>query len=98
MSCSDRRPPARTRALVCRDEPLVPEGEADVVQTLQQAPAGVVVDLERGDDITGGHGAGDEVHRDRGARVVLEELPQQLHVVLTALGGEKPLLPAVSAE
>src|SRR6478609_4911850 len=38
--------PRRPRGLEGRDIGLVPEGDADVVQTLQQAPPRVVVDVE----------------------------------------------------
>src|SRR3954449_2668858 len=38
--------PRRPTTLVCRDVALVPESDADVVETLEQPPPGVVVDVE----------------------------------------------------
>src|SRR4051794_4826437 len=40
----------RTGRLEGRDVGLVTQGDADVVQTLEESPADVVVDLERGDE------------------------------------------------
>ena len=90
--------PGRSRALVCRDVALVAQRERDVVEAFEQTPAGVVVHLEGGGEIARRDRPRLEVDGDRGARLVLEELPQQLDVVLVALRGEQAGLAAVAAE
>src|SRR3954453_13121304 len=72
--------------------------QTDVVQTLQQAPTRVLVDLEAGDDVLGGDAAGLEIDGDLSAGLVLQELPQQLDITLIRLRGEEPLLAGVAAE
>src|SRR5512139_2701636 len=74
-SAGDGGLPARTAPLIGGDVTFVPQGEADVVEALEEAPAGVVVDLEARHDVAGGDGARHEVDGDRGAGVVLEQLP-----------------------
>src|SRR5690606_20185866 len=55
----------------------VPKGEGDVVESLHQAPTGVVVDLEGRAEVLGPYGLLGKVHSDLGAGLVLEDLPQQ---------------------
>ena len=88
----------RAARLEISDKILVSQGQADVVEALEQPPAGVVVDLEGGHDLSGVDRPGDEVDRDLGTGVVLEVLPDQLDVVLRDDRGEQSLLAAVSAE
>src|SRR4051812_48661953 len=73
---------ARPSRLEIRDEIFVSQGEPDVVEALQEAPAGVVVDLEGGDDLAGPDRPADQVDGDLRAGVVLQVLPDQLDVVL----------------
>src|SRR5450830_1090872 len=74
------------------------QGQADVVEALHQAPAGVVVHLQRHDDVDAAHLLGRQVDGHLGARRRLEDLPDQLDVLLGELGGQKPLLAGVAAE
>src|SRR4051812_17864322 len=59
------------RALVGGDVVLVPERDGDVVQAVQQPPAGVLVQLEGGGDALGPHLTRLKVHSDLGSRVLL---------------------------
>src|SRR5450830_262206 len=74
------------------------QGQADVVEALHQAPAGVVVHLQRHDDVDAAHLLGRQVDGHLGARRRLEDLPDQLDVLLGELGGQEPLLAGVAAE
>ena len=76
-----------------RDLLFVLERQADIVQTLHQAPAGVIINLKRGNDRAAGYRAGFEVDRNLGSRVILDFLPNQLDVALCDLCGNKPCLP-----
>src|SRR5699024_3460389 len=64
------------------------QSEADVVVAFEQAPACVVVDLEGHGDGVARHGLFVQIHGDRGAGVVLEDLPDQFDVGLFQLGGQ----------
>src|SRR5688572_17029971 len=76
------RLPARTRRLDRRNRVGVTEGDADVVETFEQAPARVVVDVDRVDDrvrpFAGLHRAGLEIDRHRGTGVLVEVVPDPL--------------------
>src|ERR1044071_6031174 len=84
------RLPARPLGLERRDVGLVPEGDPDVVEALQQPPAGVVVDVEgvldRVDALARPDGPRLEVDGDRATGVVVEEVPELLDDLLVDLG------------
>src|SRR5699024_4900987 len=84
-----RRLVRRADLLERLDVLLVLQGQPDVVEPLQQAPAGVVVDLERDRERVRGDDALDEVDRHLRARVVLEDLPDELDVRLLDLRGQQ---------
>src|ERR1700760_3141039 len=69
---------------------VVPVGQrdADVVESLEQSPARVVVDLEGRRQGVGLDGAPPEVDDDLGRRVVLDDLPELLDDVLGDLCGQ----------
>ncbi len=77
---------------------LVPQRQPDVVQALQQPPAGVVVDLERRHDVAA------VTVLDRRSTVTSvpgafsSTFQMQLDVVLGDLGGQQSLLAGVAAE
>src|SRR5690242_12602119 len=74
------RLPGRSGRLVARDVLLVAQRDADVVETLQQPPTRVVVDVEGVLDavvaLTGTDRAGLEIDGDGGAGVCLEQVPE----------------------
>ncbi len=71
----------------------VPQRQRDVVQALEQAPARVVVNLERHREVRGLHGLRAKVDGHLGARLVLQQLPQQLDVRLGDLAASSPPFP-----
>src|SRR5690348_4760546 len=93
-----RRLPGRAARLEGVDLTGMAQRESDVVETFEQPPADVVVDLEGRGEVLGPHGLGLEVDRDLGAGLVLEQLPEQLDVVLLALRGHQAALARVAAE
>merc|ERR1712173_429649 len=97
-----QRLPARPVGLERADVGVVAQRDADVVEPLEQAPAGVVVDVEGVVDgvlaLAGAHRARLEVDGDRSPRVGLEQVPQPLDDLLVDLGREQPGLAGVAAE
>ena len=92
------RQPARPGGLEGVDRVGVSQRQADVVEPLQQPPADVVVHLERHRQIRGLHRLLGQVDGDLGARLVLQQLPEQLDVGLRDLRGQQPALGRVAAE
>src|SRR5690625_2946687 len=90
--------PGRPSSLEGGDVGLVAQGQADVVQALHQAPAGVVVEVEAEGRLARVDLALDQVDGDLGAGVLLQDLPDLLDVVLGQLGGHQALLAGVAAE
>src|SRR3954449_4279386 len=88
----------RAGCFVGGDLVLVGQGDADVVQAVQQPVARVVVDLERCRDVAGRDRLVFQVDRDLGARVALDRGPQLLDDVLGHQGGEQTGLARVAAE
>src|SRR3954471_24372773 len=90
--------PGGALRLVGLDVVEVPLGEADVVQALEQPPAGVVLDLERKGDRAVADLLGLEVDRHLQRRVLLDGLPERLDVLLRQDDGEQAGLSRVVAE
>jgi hypothetical protein len=76
----------------------VGERDADVVEPLEQPPAGVVVDLERRRQSPGLDAARLEVDDDLRGRLALDELPELLDDVLGDLRSDQACLAGVAAE
>ena len=76
--------------------------QRDVVETLEQAPPRVVVDVEGVLDGVGTRARADrpsdQVDVDRGARLGLEQVPQPQHDLVVDLRGEQSGLAGVAAE
>lgn len=99
--CSDRNCTGlmgRSCRLVGRDVGFVLKGEADVVESVQQTPAGVLVELEVRVDPGGQDLALLQVDRDLGGRVGLGQLPEGVHRLLRQDDGEQAVLQRVAAE
>src|SRR4051794_28269053 len=92
------RLPGGALRLVGLDVVEVPLGEADVVQALEQPPAGVVLDLEGEGDRAVADLLGLEVDRHLERRVLLDGLPERLDVLLRQDDCEQPRLGRVVAE
>src|SRR3954452_15412746 len=90
--------PGGALRLVGVDVLEVPLGEADVVQALEQPPAGVVLDLEGEGDRAVADLLGLEVDRHLQRRVPLDGLPERLDVLLRQDDGEQAGLRRVVAE
>ena len=92
------RSPGLARCLESSDVGFVLEGQADVIQPFHEAPARVIVDLERHDDIATDHLTVHQVDGHFGARSCLEDLPDQLDVFLLDESSNESLLARVAAE
>jgi hypothetical protein len=77
---------------------FVLQGQPDIIKAFHQAPAGVIIDLERSDNRPAGYGARLKVDRDFGSRVVLDFFPNQLDITLGDLCGYKALLTRIPTE
>src|SRR3954451_16053613 len=72
LSSEGRRLPRRPAGLVGRDVLLVRQRDADVVESFEEPPPGVVVDLEGSGEGTGLDGPLAQVDDDLGGRLVLD--------------------------
>src|SRR3954466_9431853 len=71
-----RRQPGRSVCLVIGDLVGLFQGETDVVETFEQPPAGVVVDVEARLDRAGAHLSAYQIDGDVGARFALHDVVQ----------------------
>ena len=92
------REPLRAHRLICGDLILVLQRQVDVVVAVHQTPTGVVVDLEWQRHVAAGHGALAQVHGHLAARLLLQQLPQQLHGLLRHDGRQHAVLGGVAVE
>src|SRR4029078_3289877 len=96
------RLPGRPRPLVRRDLGVVGQSERDVVQTLEESPSRVVVDVEgvldRVRAITRADRAGMEIDADRRPRLGLEQVPQSLHDLVVDLCSQQAGVAGVAPE
>src|SRR5437763_15007774 len=92
--------PGRPTALVPFDLVLVAEGEADVVEAFEEAPAGEVVEVEAGLDaaVGGAQRAGLDVDHDLQVGVVDQGVDQGARDICVDLHRQGPDLGAVGAE
>ena len=88
----------RAGGLVGGDLLGVAQGEVDVVEPLEQPPAGVVVDRERDREVLGGDRLRLQVDGQLEAGALLDLLPQQLDVGLLDGRGQQARLRAVALE
>src|SRR4051812_13140598 len=93
-----RGSPALPAALEFGDSRFVAQGEGDVVQTLEQPPSGVVVDVERHDDLTDGDLRGNQIDGSRYSRSGIDCGPEFLQIVLGDDTGDQSLLAGVAPE
>ena len=59
-----------------------PQRKAYIVESLEQSPCGVIVNLERQQRRSGGDVAILKIHSDFQPRLLLDQLPQQFHIIL----------------
>src|SRR5665811_2491139 len=92
----------RARQLVGVDVVGVRQCDRDVVEALEQAPARVVVDIERVRNpiraLSRAHRALGEVNGDLGAGLVFDEVPDRSNEFLVYLRREQPGLTGVAAK
>src|SRR5690606_34315584 len=92
------RPPSLPVRLEGRDPSLVAEGQGDVVETLHQAPAGEVVELELPGPLARTDFPLDQIDGDLQARVGLDGVPEGLDGLGRQLHSQQTVLERVAAE
>ena len=59
-----------------------PQRKADIVKPFEQSPGRVIVNLERQQHRSCGHVPILKIHSDFQTRLLLDQLPQQFHIIL----------------
>ena len=85
-----------TRRLEGLDLVEFPQRKAYIVETLEQSPSGVVVNLERQHRRSGGDISILKIGSDFQARTLLDELPKEFHPVLRNFGRQESRLAGVA--
>src|SRR6202171_4472690 len=84
--------PARPARLVGLDLIEFPQRKAYIVESFEQSPGGVIVNRERQQDRSRGDIPILKIHSDFQARMLLDELPKQLHIILCDFCRQQPRL------
>src|ERR1700733_5512695 len=88
--------PVRTSRLEQLDLVELPQRKAYIVETFEQSPCGLVVNLERQHRRSRGDISILKIGSDFQARTLLDELPKKFHPILGDFGRQQPRLARVT--